>query len=83
MEEGYYLDDGTKIDGESITVPALCTSCIRNEEREVACELTRLDQRSEILKGEIFCCFAYEPKDSGIDRESILKEMEDYLHKKR
>ena len=79
MEEGYYRDDGTKVDIESIPIPSLCLSCLRSQENETACSLTRIDQASELKCGELFCCFAYEPSDPMIDRESIFKEMEEYL----
>ncbi len=78
-EGGYYLDDGTKIDEDSIPVPPLCQSCIKNGNEVVACNLTRMDQMDEIGKGEMFCCFAYEPVDTGVDKESLFREMEAYI----
>ncbi len=77
MEEGYYLDDGTKVDEDSIPIPALCNSC--RKDQGVVCNLTRMDQMDEIRRGEMFCCFAYVPEDTNVDKESILKEMRDYL----
>jgi len=77
-EGGYYLDDGTKVDEESIPVPALCHSCTKNGKEVVACNINRMDQMDEIQKGELFCCFAYEPNDPAIDKETIFREMEAY-----
>lgn len=82
MEDGYYTDDGAKIDIESIPIPSLCLSCLRSQENEAACNLTRADQANELKHGELFCCFAYEPSDPAIDRESIFKEMDEYLASK-
>lgn len=83
MEEGYYRDDGTKVDIESIPIPPLCLSCLRSQGNETACSLTRIDQASGLEHGELFCCFAYEPNDPMIDRESIYKEMDEYLANKK
>ena len=74
-EGGYYLDNGTKIDEDSIPVPSLCQSCIKNRKEVVACNLTRMD---EIQKGEMFCCFAFEPTDPSMDTETLFREMEAY-----
>jgi len=82
MRNGLYMDDGTKIDEDSISIPIFCTSCRKNENGEVACDLTRMDQMDEIKNGEMFCCFAYEPIDSNIDKKSVFKEMETYLMEK-
>lgn len=79
MEKGYYLDDGTMVDIDSIPIPSLCLSCLKNQKNEVACNITRIDQISEIKSGKMFCCFAYEPNDPTIDKESIFKEMEEHL----
>ncbi len=83
MDEGYYLDDGTKIDKDAILIPDLCISCKKNQKGEVACNLIRIDQMNEIQKGEMFCCFAYEPKNANVDKESLFMEMEKYLSKKK
>ena len=77
-EGGYYLDDGTKIDEDSIPVPSLCKSCIKNGKEVVACNLTRMDQMEDIQKGDLFCCFAYEPNDPAIDKEALFRKMETY-----
>jgi len=82
MEGGYYLDDGTKVAEDSIPVPVLCTSCREYEDGSMVCDLTRMDQMDEIEKGEMFCCFAYEPMDPDIDKESVYEEMKDHLSKK-
>jgi hypothetical protein len=79
MENGYFMNDGTKVDTDSIPVPSLCFSCLKNRKNEVACNLTRMDQSSEIECGDTFCCFAYEPNDPTINKESIISEMEKYL----
>ncbi|MDO9538049.1 MAG: hypothetical protein Q7J68_06995 [Thermoplasmata archaeon] len=79
MTEGeYYLDDGTRIDEDSIPVPPLCQSCAINGKENVACNLTRMDQMDEIQKGEMFCYFAYEPNNLTIDKEALFKEMEEH-----
>ncbi len=82
MKDGYYLDDGTKVDRDSIPTPSLCGSCLKNQKDESACSLTRMDQMDEIREGETFCCFAYEPADTTIDKETVFKGMKDYLAKK-
>lgn len=82
VEDGYYLDDGTKVDVESIPVPSLCMSCLKNQKKESACNLTRLDQMDEIRGGETFCCFTYEPVDMAVDKEAVFRDMKDYLAKK-
>ena len=78
-EGGYYLDDGTKIDEDSIPVPSLCQSCIKNGKEVVVCNLTRMDQMDDIQKGGMFCCFAYEPIDPAMDKESLFKKMKAYI----
>ena len=84
MEEKYSLDDGTEVDPASIPLPSLCISCLKNNNprEEIACNLTRIDHIEEIQNGEMFCCFAYEPIDSSVNREQIINEMESYLAKK-
>ena len=74
---GYYLDDGTKIDEDSIPVPPLCQSCIINGKDIVACNITRMSQMDEIQQGEMFCCFAYEPIDPAMDKEALFRKMEE------
>ena len=58
---GYYLDDGTKIDPNLIPKPGLCLTCKKDDDpdEEILCTLTRIDERD---KPE-FVCYAYEPKD--------------------
>lgn len=82
MENGYYMDDGTKVDIDSIPIPTLCLSCLKEKNNEIACNITRMDQINEIKSGEMFCCFAYEPNNSKINKESIIQEMEKYLANK-
>jgi hypothetical protein len=81
MKGGYRFDDGTEIDPLTIPLPSLCKSCLKfnNAAEEVPCTLNRMDQMDEIRKGEIFCCFAYEPLDSSINKQYIFQEMERYL----
>lgn len=60
-ESGFYRDDGTRIDPENVSKPALCENCKRdgiNREEEILCILTRSDQEVE----ERFKCAAFEPK---------------------
>jgi hypothetical protein len=57
---GFYNDDGTKINTEFIPKPSLCVACKKNraeEEEEILCILTRIDQKDSID----FECDAYEP----------------------
>lgn len=60
MEEinGFYDDDGNKINPNSIPKPQLCLSCKFNADprEELLCTLTRLDQKDE----PEFTCFSYE-----------------------
>lgn len=79
MDSGYCLDDGTRVEPDSIPVPELCMTCKKNPDEEIACDLTRMDQVEEIRKGEMFCCFANEPSDPGIDRETVFEDMRRYL----
>ena len=57
MEDGFYRNDGTHVDPDSIPMPALCLSCSSHEDKEIACTLTRMDQLDEIRNGEMFCCY--------------------------
>ena len=79
MEDGFYDDDGTRIDVDSIPIPEICELCKKKTVGEIACTLTRFDQCKEIEGGEMFCCFAFEPKDPNIDGRSLLAKMEEYL----
>ena len=83
QDGGYFLDDGTRVDEDSIPVPELCMSCAKNEDGEIACGLVRMDQTEVIRNGETFCCFAYEPKDPNIDGKAVLESMRKYLSGKR
>ena len=58
--DGFYLDDGTKVDPNLIPKPSLCISCIKDDDpsEEVLCTLTRIDQRDD----PEFKCYAYRPK---------------------
>jgi len=82
LEGGFFDDDGTRIDVDSLPVPELCSMCKKKELGEIGCHLNRFDQCDEIKRGEMFCCFAFEPGDPNIDRGSILAKMEEYLKRK-
>jgi hypothetical protein len=83
MEKGQYVSGGKVVDVGSIPVPSLCMTCQRRPGNEVPCNLTRIDQAREIKRGEKVCCFAYEPNDPKIDKDSVLRELEEYLETKR
>ena len=55
--DGYYLDDGTKIDPNLIAKPSLCVSCVFDDdpEEEILCILNRIDQRDD----PEFKCYTY------------------------
>jgi hypothetical protein len=55
--DGFYLDDGTRVDPNLITKPGLCLSCIKDDDpgEEVLCILNRIDQQDD----PEFKCFAY------------------------
>ena len=57
--DGYYLDDGTRIDPNFIDKPSLCILCNKNDDpsEEVLCTLTRIDQHGE----SEFVCYSYSP----------------------
>ena len=52
MERMLATDDGRDVERSEISVPELCLSCRRNDECEITCDLTRMDQRKEIGCGE-------------------------------
>ena len=56
---GFYDDDGNKLNPDLYPKPHLCLSCKKNDEggmEDILCTLTRLDQ---VNKKE-FVCYAYE-----------------------
>lgn len=57
----YFDDDGTEVNPNLFPKPHLCLSCKKNDDQneELVCNLTRLDQRDE----PEFKCFAYEILD--------------------
>lgn len=87
----YFKDDGKEFSRRKVGIPTkagnpnlipkptLCTTCKKddNPEYEVACNLTRADQ-----KEDIFICFAYVPNSVNIDGNAVLKEMQDYMDRK-
>lgn len=54
---GYFNDDGTPIDINTMRMPGLCTICINNDDpdQEILCNLTRLDYNPD----EEFICYAF------------------------
>ena len=76
---GYFNDDGTEFNPNLKPAPALCATCRKNDNPayETACNLTRHDQEEDI-----FICFAYESLRGSEENQAILKEMEQYLHRK-
>ena len=84
MQGGYFLDDGEEIDPASVPLSPLCSSCLKytDAKEKTPCLLNRMDQMEEMKKGEMFCCFAYEPADSSVDKQQIFNEMEKYLAEK-
>lgn len=61
---GFYLDDGTKIDPNLIPKPGLCVTCLNDNsddpEENILCTLNRIDQQND----NEFICHAYKPKPS-------------------
>jgi len=80
IKSGYYSDDGEEIDPLMVPIPALCTSCLKQNDakEETPCLLNRMDQMEEMKNGEMFLCFAYEPNDSSIDKKKVYQDMEKY-----
>jgi len=59
--DGFYNDDGTKINPELVPKPSLCITCKKDDlgsKEEILCILTRNDQKNE----DEFKCDAYENK---------------------
>ena len=83
MNGKIYTDDGREVKRSEIPVPELCRSCSKCDECDPSCDLTRMDQKEDIREGGVFCCFAYEPKESDVDRDAIFSKMESYLAGKR
>jgi hypothetical protein len=54
----FYDDDGTEVNPDLIPKPNLCLICRKedDENEEILCALTRLDQRED----QEFKCFAFE-----------------------
>lgn len=53
----YYDDDGNEIDVGSIPMPGMCLMCDKrgDEEEEILCNLTRLDQ----MNAKTFTCHSF------------------------
>ena len=47
--DGYFMDDGTPINPDLVPKPALCVTCIHDDNfgQEVLCSLPRIDQQQE------------------------------------
>ncbi|MBN2012037.1 hypothetical protein JW960_22100 [candidate division KSB1 bacterium] len=60
--DGFYLDDGTKINPNLVPKPGLCVTCANDDDaiEPELCILTRIDQ----MEDNDFKCYAYEPKRS-------------------
>jgi len=60
--DGFFLDDGTRVDPNLIDIPGLCVTCSKNDDpnEEILCTLTRIDQQGEAE----FICHAYSPQKS-------------------
>jgi hypothetical protein len=60
MEEinGFYDDDGNKVNFNLISKPTLCAGCKKNNDsnEELLCNMTRFDQRND----PEFICHAFE-----------------------
>lgn len=58
---GFFDDDGNKLNPDLIKKPDLCLSCIHDNDpnEEILCILTRLDQNES---GEEFKCYSYRQK---------------------
>lgn len=59
--DGFYDDDGTKINPELVPKPSLCITCKKDDlgrKEEILCILTRHDQQDD----DDFKCDAYENK---------------------
>ena len=59
----YFDDEGNEMNPNLVSKPALCISCVKNEDpnQEMLCNLNRLDQQGEAD----FKCGAYEPKEGN------------------
>lgn len=57
--DGFYLDDGTKVDPNLVPKPGLCLTCAKDNDprEEMLCTLNRIDQMDD----DDFICGAYEP----------------------
>ena len=57
---GFYLDDGTKVDPNLVPKPSLCSTCIKDDDatEEIFCTMTRIDQMDE----PEFICHAYQER---------------------
>jgi hypothetical protein len=61
MPSGQFMrDDGSEVNPDLVSKPALCVACKKDgmREEEVLCTLTRIDQQGE----GVFECDAFEPR---------------------
>ena len=58
--DGYFLDDGAKVEPSHFPKPGLCIICKHDSDfkQEVICKMTRIDQRDN----KEFQCEAFEKK---------------------
>ncbi len=77
---GFYDDDGTKIDPDLMEKPSLCTTCKKDDEEkeEMFCTLNRFDQQGD----DEFICEAYvskfeestnENEENSNDDDDVIK----------
>jgi len=59
---GFFDDDGYKIDINLIKKPSLCITCLNDDDpnEEIFCQMTRHDQKDD----EEFICFAYKKRSN-------------------
>lgn len=64
---GYYDDDGNKVNIDLFPKPSLCLSCKKNDDphEEILCNLTRLDHYLDPPEDGQLICHAYEPIGAG------------------
>ncbi len=58
--DGFYLDDGTKIDPSLVPKPSLCVLCAKDDDLSeyTVCTMTRIDQMDD----DEFECNEYQPR---------------------
>jgi len=58
---GYFLDNGTPVDPDSIETPEMSKNCRKNSQpgERMLCNLNRIDQQEEIANAKEFRCEAF------------------------